>query len=46
MSDTGHEIKEGDVDSMLGFTSPLQTQSSLLYCQELKVAQTKAKLIL
>lgn len=43
MSNSGHEIKEGDMDSILDVTLPLQTRSSLLYYKELKVAQMKAK---
>lgn len=44
MSNSGHEIKEGDMDSILDVTLPLQTQSRLfLYYKELKVTQMKAK---
>lgn len=43
MSNSGHEIKEGDMDSILDVTLPLQTQSSLLYYKELQVTQMKAK---
>jgi hypothetical protein len=43
MSNSGHEIKESDMDSILDVTLPSQTHLSLLYYKELKVTQMKAK---